>query len=216
MVDYPPRLGWAIERAIRLPFRLAARTILDLEVSGKHHVPRSGALVVASNHFSHLDAPIVGTNVDRYIRFLAVDEIYGRSRAFDATLAVAGAIPLDRDGYPVRALRSAIDFLDAGHAIGVFPEGRRVEAWGVDPPKRGAAWLSWATGAPLLPVAIHGTEESFAPAHRGFTRTAVKIWFDEPMWWHAYAHRTDPLQSMMSDWYEVVNEHLEPWRHRDG
>ena len=85
--------------------------------------------------------------------------------------------------------------------------------WGVDPPKRGAAWLAFATGAPLLPVAIHGTQHSLGPRNRSFTRTAVRLWIDEPLMWDDYVHRTYPLQSMMDDWYELVNDHLEPWRH---
>jgi 1-acyl-sn-glycerol-3-phosphate acyltransferase len=85
--------------------------------------------------------------------------------------------------------------------------------WGVDPPKKGAAWLAWMSGAPLVPVAIHGTQDSLAPKARSFRRTAVRMWIDKPLWWYDYADRVDPLQSMMSDWYETVNAHLEPWRH---
>jgi 1-acyl-sn-glycerol-3-phosphate acyltransferase len=213
MPDRSVAAGRAVERVIRLPLRMAARGVLDLETSGKQHVPAHGPLVVAANHFSHLDVPILETSLDRYVRFLAVDELYGRSRAFDATLALFGAIPLDRDGYPVAALRTALDHLSEGNAIGVFPEGRRVEMWGVDAPKRGAAWLAFATGAPLLTVAIYGTQDSLAPRNRGFTRTAVRMWIDEPLMWYDYVDRTFPLQSMMDDWYEVVNDHLEPWGH---
>ncbi len=205
--------GRAVERVIRLPLRMAARGVLDLETTGKEHVPMRGPLIVAANHFSHLDVPIIETSLDRYIRFLAVDELYGRNRVFDATLGLFGAIPLDRDGYPVSALRTAVAHLEGGNVIGLFPEGRRVEMWGVDPPKRGAAWLAFATGAPLLPVAIHGTQDSLGPRNRSFTRTAVRLWIDEPLMWDDYVHRTYPLQSMMDDWYELVNDHLEPWRH---
>ena len=101
--------------------------------------------------------------------------------------------------------------IEAGNTIGLFPEGRRVEAWGVDAPKRGAAWLAWMTGAPLVPVTIHGTQDSLSPETRGFVRTAVRIWIDEPIQWFDYADRIDPIASMMDDWYEVVNGHLEPW-----
>jgi 1-acyl-sn-glycerol-3-phosphate acyltransferase len=203
--------GSAVERIIRLPSRMLARGLLDLEVTGKQHVPRDGPLVVAANHFSHLDVPIIGTNLDRYLRFLAVDQLYGKSYMLDGILGLFSAIPLDRDGYPIRALREAIDHLEAGHAIGLFPEGRRVEAWGIDPPRRGAAWLAWATGAPLLPVAIHGTQHSLAPASRGLARTAVRVWIDEPLWWYDYARRVEPLHAMMDDWFGRVNEHLAPW-----
>jgi 1-acyl-sn-glycerol-3-phosphate acyltransferase len=198
-----------------LPARTLEHVVFDLEVTGHEQIPARGPVVIAANHFSHLDVPIVGTNVGRYVRFLAVDELYGRSRVFDATLGFFGAIPLDRDGYPIRALHTAIDYLQDGNVVGLFPEGRRVEEWGVDPPKRGAAWLAWMTGAPLVPVAIHGTEDSMSPETRRFHRTAVRMWIEPPLWWHDYADAVDPLQSMMDDWYERVDEKLEPWRRHE-
>ncbi len=208
------RVAPPLVRALRLPARTLGSAVLDLSVTGQEHVPSRGPVVVAANHFSHLDVPIIGANISRFLRFLAVDEIYGKSRAFDATLGFFGAIPLDRDGYPVRALRTAIDYLHDEHVIGVFPEGRRVEEWGVDPPKRGAAWLAWMSGAPLVPVAIHGTEHSLSPDIRRFHRTAVRMWIEPPLWWHDYADAVDPLQSMMDDWYERVDDRLRPWRTR--
>ena len=200
----------SLERVLRLPNHAAASAFFDLEVTGKHLLP-DGPTIVAANHFSHLDPPLIGTNLDRYVRFLAVDELYDKSRLLALTLDAFSAIPLDRDGYPVRAMRTAIEFIEAGNTIGLFPEGRRVEAWGVDAPKRGAAWLAWMTGAPLVPVTIHGTQDSLSPETRGFARTAVRIWIDEPIHWFDYADRIDPIASMMDDWYEVVNGHLEPW-----
>lgn len=206
------RLAPPLVRALRFPTHVLERAVFDLSVTGKEHLPAKGPLVVAANHFSHLDVPILATNIDRYIRFLAVDELYGTSRVFDATLGFFGAIPLDRDGYPVGAMRSAIEYLRDDHVIGVFPEGRRVEEWGVDPPMRGAAWLAWMSGAPLVPVAIHGTQTSMSPLTRRFHRTAVRMWIEPPLWWHDYTDRVDPLQSMMEDWYEGVDERLRPWR----
>ncbi|MGI9666284.1 MAG: lysophospholipid acyltransferase family protein [Acidimicrobiia bacterium] len=210
MPEIKLRLARSIERVLRLPNHMLASAILDLEVTGKRHVP-SGPVVIAANHFSHLDPYLIGTNLDRFIRFLAVDQLYGQHIALDATLNFFGAIPLDRDGYPVRALRAAIDHLESGDAVGLFPEGRRVEAWGINAPKNGAAWLAWMTGAPLVPVAIHGTEHTLGPAEKGLARTAVRIWIERPLWWYDYVDRTDPLTAMMDDWYHAMNTHLEPW-----
>ena len=212
MAEVPLIIPRIVERVGRLPNHILARTIFDLEVTGKEHVPRSGPVIVAANHFSHLDVPIIGTNLDRYIRFLAVDELYGRHLLFDSTLDFFGAIPLDRDGYPIRALRTAIEHLDEGGAIGIFPEGRRAEEWGAEPPKNGAAWLAWMTGAPLLPVAIHGTQDTLSPTRRSFGRTSVRVWIDPPLKWHSYARRAQPLGDMMQDWYETVNAHLAHWQ----
>ncbi len=201
----------AIDRLLRMPNRLALRAFFDLEVVGRENLPHSGPAVIAANHFSHLDPPLIGVNLDRYVRFLAVDDLFTNSRAFAGLLQFFGSIPLDRDGYPIGAMRESIDHLRSGGVVGLFPEGRRVERWGENAPKRGAAWLAWMTGAPLVPIAIVGTQHSLAPGERAFHRTAVKIWIEQPMWWDEYDHLVDPIGAMMQDWYKAVDARVQPW-----
>lgn len=200
-----------VDAIASVPARVLSKAFLDLSVSGIDHIPNEGAFVLASNHFSHLDPPLVRMYSGHDVRFLAVDELFGRSRIMDATLKHAASIPLDRDGYPVAAMREAIEHLTDGNSLGLFPEGRRVERWGVDDPKRGAAWLTWMTGAPLIPVAIHGTQHTLSPVDKGLHRTAVRIWFEAPLWWHDYADRVDPVGSMTADWFDAVDRRLSDW-----
>lgn len=201
----------SLDRVLRLPNRIVLRTFFDLEVEGAANLPRDGGVVIAANHFSHLDPPLIDINLDRYIRFLAVDELFEESRTFALLLGFLGTIPLDRDGYPLAAMREAVGHIRGGGALGVFPEGRRVERWGEDPPKRGAAWLARMTGAPLVPVAIVGTEHSLAPGESAFRRTAVKIWVEKPIWWTEYVDSSDPMASMMDDWYTAVDGRVQHW-----
>ena len=198
-------------RFLNIPVRIAARGLLDFEVSGLHHIPTDGPLVVASNHFSHLDPPLVINALGRLIRFIAVDELFGNHITFDVVTKFFGAIPTDRDGVPLRALEETIDYLRAGGTAGVFPEGRRVAYWRETEPKRGAAWLAWMSGAPLLPVTIHGTNRVLGQIDRGIRRTAVRVWIDEPILWSDYADHTDPLGAMTTAWYETVDANLTPW-----
>jgi 1-acyl-sn-glycerol-3-phosphate acyltransferase len=211
MPDIGQLLPRTLERVMRMPNRVLSSTFFDLEVGGAENLPAEGAVVIAANHFSHLDPPLIAVNLNRYIRFLAVDELFGDSKAFALLLEFFGTIPVDREGYPVSAMREAIKCLEEGGAVGVFPEGRRVEKWGEDSPKRGAAWLAWMTGAPLVPVAIVGTEHSLAPGERAFRRTAVKIWIEEPIVWDEYKTESDPTSAMMEDWYSAVDERVRHW-----
>jgi 1-acyl-sn-glycerol-3-phosphate acyltransferase len=194
-----------------MPNRIVLRAFFDLEIEGVENLSRAGGAVIAANHFSHLDPPLIAINLDRYVRYLAVDELFQESRAFGLLLDFLGTIPLDRDGYPIAAMREAIDYVSGGGVLGVFPEGRRVERWGEDPPKRGAAWLAKMTGAPLVPVAIVGTEHSLAPGESGFRRTAVKIWVEKPLLWADYEGEPNPMVSMMSDWYTAVDGRVQHW-----
>ncbi|MEZ5176312.1 MAG: lysophospholipid acyltransferase family protein [Acidimicrobiia bacterium] len=206
-----PLIKRSIDAASRIPAAVLARVYFDISVEGLHHIPSEGPFVMAANHFSHLDPPFIGFSTPRTVRFLAVDELFGRSRIFDLTMQYYDAIPLDRDGYPIAAMRTAIDHLESGHPIGLFPEGRRVEQWGGNDAKRGAAWLAWMTGSPLIPVSIWGTQHTMSPTQRGFNRTAVRLWYDEPLWWYDYADRIDPVGSMTTDWFTVVDGRLSDW-----
>ena len=125
--------------------------------------------MVAANHFSHLDPVIVAVATGRPIRYLAVDELFGRSAFFDRLTLWLGAIPLPRTRLPLGALRLALAELAAGGTVGVYPEGMRVWAWGEVVPKSGAAWLARRAGVPLLPVAVAGSEEAMG---RGTTRVS--------------------------------------------
>lgn len=198
-------------RIVNIPARVAAERFLDLEVSGAEHIPGSGPLVVAPNHLSHVDPPIVVNAVGRLVRFLAVDGLFGNHLTFDIVTGFFGAIPTNRDGAPLRALEEAIDHLRRGGAVGVFPEGRRVGYWGETAPKRGAAWLSWMGGAPLLPIAIHGTERTLGPVMPGLRRTSIRVWIGEPLVWHDFSDREDPVGAMTDAWRGFVDSKIGPW-----
>lgn len=198
-------------RILNIPIRLLARGLLDFEVTGTEHIPETGPIVVAGNHFSHLDPPLVANALGRLVRFIAVDGLFGNHLAFDVVTGFFGAIPTSRDGVPLRALDETVQYLRSGGAAGVFPEGRRVEFWGETEPKRGAAWLAWMSGAPLLPIAIHGTEGTLSPAEQGVHRTAVRVWIDEPLAWYDYRDRIDPLGAMTGDWSASIDRHLASW-----
>ena len=190
---------------------MLARLYWDLSVTGREHLPAGGPLVVACNHVSHLDPPLVTQAVGRNVRYIAVDELFGMSRFFDWLTGFFGAIPTDRDGYPIGALRTAVAHLHEGGVMGIFPEGARARHWGELAPKRGAAWLAWMAGAPMVPMAIHGTDRALTPDDRTYRRTSVRIWIGRPLWWYDYVDRVDPLGAMMDDWARWVTERLEPW-----
>lgn len=196
---------------MRPAVRIAARALLDTEITGAEHLRGDGPMVVAANHFSHLDPPIVAMIPNRAMRFIAVDELFGHSIAFDAFTKFFGAIPTDRDGVPLGALKEAIRCVEGGGIVCLFPEGRRVEYWGENEPKRGAAWLAWMTGAPLVPVAIHGTEATLAANEPGVHRTAVRVWVGSPLLWHTFADNVDPVGAMTEAWRTWIDTRLAAW-----
>jgi 1-acyl-sn-glycerol-3-phosphate acyltransferase len=182
----------------------------SLTVSGRDLVP-DGPLVVAANHFSHLDPVMVGVGVGRPIRYLAVDELYGNSRFFDGLTLWLGAIPMPRTRAPLGALRLAIAELEAGGIVGLYPEGVRVWRWGERPPKRGAAWLSRRVGVPLLPVAVAGTDVAWGRGARRALRGSIHVEVCDPIHPGDYDDADDPIGEMTEAWRLRIDDVLGPW-----
>ena len=200
-------LGWRAGVALGRPL---FRHWFPMTGAGEHHVPAGGPLVVAANHYSHLDPVVVGLLVRRPIRYLAVDELFGRSRFFDGLTQWLGAIPMSRTRTPLGALRAAVAELEAGGAVGLFPEGVRVWRWGEQAPKRGAAWLALRTGAPLLPLAISGTDEAMGRGTGRISRMPIHAEACEPILPADYAGEPDPADAMTREWSRRVDRALRP------
>lgn len=207
----PTRLTHAVVSVVHRPIELFCNFLFDLEITGKEHVPKIGPVVMAANHLSLIDPPFLGLTIKRNVRYLALEELFGRSRFFDELTLFFGAIPISRDRPTHGPMRTALGELERGGVVGVFPEGGRVRAWGDVPPKKGAAWLAMRTGAPLVPVAINGTEGTLSFTDRRIRRTAIRVWVDEPLYPEQYVDRDDPLGEMMEDWRAAVDRHLAPW-----
>ena len=156
--------------------------------------------VLASNHFSHLDPPVIGALVRRPVQYLALDELIGVNRFLDVSLRMFGAIPLPRGRVSVRAIRAALARLEAGGIVGVFPEGRRVARFGDTIPKRGAAWLARRAGVPMVPVAVIGTDRAMGLDNK-VHRARVRVVFGE-------AIAPGDTVRMMTAWQDWMEKRL--------
>ena len=121
--------------------------------TGLEHVPKDGPLVVASNHGSHLDPPLLGHALGRPVAFMAKAELFAIP-LLGAVIRACGAYPVRRGASDRDAIRTATAKLEEGWATGVFLDGTRQTNGRVNNPLPGAALLAARSGAPLLPVAI--------------------------------------------------------------
>lgn len=138
--------------------RFTLRTFSDWEVIGRENVPSMGPLIIVANHLSNLDPSLLGASLPRRIRFLAKDTLFVGGPLVRWFLGSYGAFPVNRDGVDVRAYRWALNQLDNDGALVVFPEGTRSRTSQLQKAKPGAVGLVLKTRAPVLPVAITGTE----------------------------------------------------------
>jgi len=145
---------------MRPVFRLAYRP----EVEGAWHVPTSGAAIIASNHLSEVDSLVLPMVLPRPVSFLAKAEYFTgpglkgwASRSFFTGF---GAVPVERGNgrAALAALDTAERILDSGELFGIYPEGTRSPDGRLYRGRIGVARLALATGAPVIPVGLVGTD----------------------------------------------------------
>ncbi len=160
----------------------AARLIARVEISGVENVPQAGGLLIVSNHLANIDPLIVGMCFRRELHFMAKAELF-RNPLLTRLITSLHTFPVRR-GEPDRAaLRHAEGLLREGRVVAVFPEGHRSVAGAVQDSKGGIALIARRGNAPILPVAITGTEHltlSALRAWRPWRRPTVTISIGEP------------------------------------
>lgn len=153
----PRREAW---QGMSLRYRLFRRfmralgvLLFGFTVHGTERVPKEGALIIASNHHRYADPVLVCMAVPRRIQWMAKREVF--VPPFDRFFFFIGSFPVDREKGGRAALKTSLDLLTKGWALGIFPEGTRRKAYNPkDVPKSGVAMLATRGGAPILPVFI--------------------------------------------------------------
>jgi glycerol-3-phosphate dehydrogenase (NAD(P)+) len=125
---------------------------------GRGHIPSSGPVIVASNHRSFLDPFVIATMARRPMYYVAKKEIFA-NRFMAWLLGALGAFPVDRGAADDEMIETAKRILARGDIVLIFPEGTRTRPGSLGKPKRGVGRLALDTGAPVVPVAVIGTED---------------------------------------------------------
>jgi 1-acyl-sn-glycerol-3-phosphate acyltransferase len=148
------------------------------EVLGLENVPRKGPAILASNHLSLADPPLLAALVSRRLVYMAKKELWS-TPIIGPLYGLAGFIPVRRFEADVGALRRAEKVLREGHVLVMFPEGHRSGHPGLGKGHPGTAIVALRSGAPIVPVGVSGTETVSLP--RCFLRrTRVRIAFGQP------------------------------------
>jgi len=164
---------WLVRRLLRLWNRFESR--------GSAHVPAAGGCVIASNHASFLDPPVVGVGVPhRVVRFLARDTLF-RKPVLRWYLPALGVVPLDRQRGDVGALRQAIRLLQDGAVVGLFPEGTRTADGRLQAPKGGIGFLIAKAGVPVVPAYVDGTFRAWPRHGRGIKPVKITVRYGPPI-----------------------------------
>lgn len=143
---------------LRTAARPAVEAWLRLEVEGALNVPTAGPVILAPNHRSHADVLAVGAASPRPVTFLGSEHLT-RVPLLGRFLPRLGMVPVHRGRADGDAMDRCLGVLEAGAVLVVFPEGSRSRDGRVYRPRSGVARLSAATGAPVVPVGVAGTDD---------------------------------------------------------
>lgn len=169
------RLTWWLALAVyRLLFRSSQ--------VGAEHVPLQGAVLIATNHVSHLDPPMVATSLWRPLYFMAKEELF-RHRLFGAYIRAIRAFPVRRGAVDRAAIRQALEFLEHGEGVVIFPEGTRGDRDEPGQAEMGIGLLAVKSGAPVVPGYIWGTREAWGRG-RKLKPCRVGIRYGPPLQFH--------------------------------
>ena len=146
-------VGWLL-------FRFVYATYFRWRVCNPDRVPRTGPVILASNHASILDPPLVGSGLKRDINYLARESLF-RFPGIGWLLRSWQAVPVDREGGGARGLKSILGRLLAGGAIILFPEGTRTRDGKLQPARSGIGLIVIKSTAPVIPVRVFGTFEAY-------------------------------------------------------
>jgi 1-acyl-sn-glycerol-3-phosphate acyltransferase len=172
-MNMPYFIGWCGYRAL---FKLYFRW----RVYNAERVPLEGGVILASNHASFLDPPLVGSGVRRGINYLARENLF-RFPVMGWVLRQWQVVPVDRDGGGAAGLRAILDRLLLGGAIILFPEGTRTRDGKLQPARSGIGLTVIKSTAPVVPVRVFGTFEAYGRHLRLPRPRRVAVKYGQPM-----------------------------------
>ncbi|MBI2251679.1 MAG: 1-acyl-sn-glycerol-3-phosphate acyltransferase [Armatimonadetes bacterium] len=156
---------------------ILAKIFFSLKIKGIENLPLNGGLIVAANHLSYWDPPLVATSLQRQVHFMAKAELF-KNPFFGALLKKIGVFPVARGKADRRAIQKALELLKNKKIIGIFPQGTRFRE--LDNPELGIAFLAKQANVPVLPMGIIKKDSIKVKTYLPFF-TKIKINIGKPI-----------------------------------
>lgn len=147
-----------VECIWRTAFKVIYGWGFNVRVEGREKFPMEGPLIVAPNHLSNNDPPVIGYALPRAVHFMAKEELF-RNPFLRTVIQWLGAFPVRRGGVDKIAIRHAMNLLKKRWVLGIFPEGSRQKPGKLGRFHDGVASMALRTAVPVVPVAVIGTRE---------------------------------------------------------
>jgi 1-acyl-sn-glycerol-3-phosphate acyltransferase len=190
--------------------RIACHALLRLRVLGRGFAPKKGPLIVAATHSSFADPAVTALAVPRQLSFMAKAFLF-EPFFFGWLIRNLGAFPLESDS-EVGAVKLSLKLLRKNKAVLIFPEGTRIRRDGLGRPHPGVGLIASRSGAPVLPVYIHGSHDALSDVLKGklprvrayiappITLAPPPSGADKPVWYEAASEKVMREISRMRNW----------------
>jgi 1-acyl-sn-glycerol-3-phosphate acyltransferase len=181
---------------VRMIMSLYVYTFLRARSISGEKVPGSGAVILAPNHFSFMDHFLIGVPIRRKVRFMAKSQLFKPPAQFIYTHG--GVFPVRRGARDEETFITAETILEKGGAVAMYCEGGRSRTGKVaQEAKRGIGRLALETGAPVVPIAIHGSSHIRNWKRLRFPK--VTVLYGDPLRWERIENPTRSQQQAVAD-----------------
>lgn len=170
-------VGWTYT-FVRIILSLPTLLVYRVRAIGVDNVPKKGALILAPNHFSQMDHFFVGLYLRRKVRFMAKSQMFGPP-VLTYVFKHGGVFPVRRGHHDEKAIETAEIILEQGEMLLVYAEGGRSRSGKLKEVKPGIGRIALESGAPVVPVAIQGSEKVRRWKRLSFPKVTVQ--FGEPL-----------------------------------
>ena len=182
-------------KILKVIFRFTFNLLFSPKVIGAENVPKEGAMIMAANHMSNWDPPILGTYLPRTVGYMAKEELFKP--------AIAGAIIKSLNAFPVKrgasdrgAIKIALNILKKGLCLGIFPEGTRSRDGKLHKAQAGVSLIAAMSKAPVVPTALIGTNKIWSKEEKFPQLTIV---FGEPIYYEGKSNDKAALEEFSQE-----------------
>lgn len=176
-------------------FRLIFYTLFRTRVYGRENIPAEGAVILAANHASNIDPPLMASLIERPVSYMAKIELF-ENPIFGAAIRRCHAFPVKRGESDRGAIKAAVTVLKEGRVLGLFPEGTRSKTGELQKAEAGVALIAAMTGAPIVPVAILNSHRIFA---NGGLIPQLRIMYGVPISFHGDRKSKEALDAFSAE-----------------
>jgi 1-acyl-sn-glycerol-3-phosphate acyltransferase len=167
-------------RILQMVSRITCTLLFDFRAYGTRHVPRTGGVLLVSNHQSYLDPVLIAIAIDRPLSYMAKSELF-RNPILSWVIRSLNAFPVEQGAGDVGAVKETISRLQEGHVLNIYPEGTRSYDGNMLPLERGVGLVIRRAKVPVVPAVIDGAYKAWPKGGKFFRPATIRIMYGPPL-----------------------------------